>query len=219
MTLALYLHGFASSPKTAKGVALGRRLAPSLTSYAIPDLEAGDFRGMTMDLLAERAVRAVDALPGDGEPVLVIGSSLGGYIAAWLAASGRIPRVGALLVIAPAFGFTDSWATRLGADGIAAWRRDGERTFFHHASERDMPLGSAFYDSCVPLPALPAQAPMPVVIVHGRQDDSVDHRQSVAYATARERVELHLVEGDHRLTEPRHEALIAWCAEDIIARL
>ena len=34
---AIYLHGFASSPKSAKGVALGQRLAGQVSSYAIPD--------------------------------------------------------------------------------------------------------------------------------------------------------------------------------------
>jgi uncharacterized protein len=216
---ALYLHGFASSPKTAKGVALGKRLAGAIRSYAIPDLEGGDFRGLTMDLIAARAEQALRALPADGATALLIGSSLGGYTAAWLAAAGRAHRVAALLLIAPAFGFTDSWATRLGAEGIAAWRRDGRRSFFHHAAERELPLGAGFYESCVPLPALPGQAPVPVAIVHGRQDESVDHRQSIAYASAHERVELHLITGDHRLTEARHEDLIAWCALDLIARM
>ncbi|MBA3708071.1 MAG: alpha/beta fold hydrolase [Planctomycetes bacterium] len=222
MTHAVYLHGFASSPRSAKGIALGARLAATLGAdgrYVIPDLEAGDFRGLTMDLLASRAEAALRALPADGAPVLLIGSSLGGYTAAWLAAKGRAHRVSGLLLIAPAFGFTDSWASRLGDEGIAAWRRDGQRPFFHHAVERELPLGAAFYESCLALPALPGQAPMPAAIVQGRQDQSVDHRQSVAYASARERVELHLVDGDHRLTEARHEDLIAWCARDLIARM
>jgi surfactin synthase thioesterase subunit len=57
------------------------------------------------------------------------------------------------------------------------------------------------------------------VIVHGKQDESVDHRRSVEFAQARAGVELHLVEGDHRLTLPRHDELIAWCAQDLIRRI
>ncbi len=216
---AVYLHGFGSSPRSAKGVALGKRLAGSVSSFRIPDLEAGDFRGLTMDMLAERASRALADLPDDGTPALLIGSSLGGYTAAWIAAAGRAPRAAALLLIAPAFGFTDTWTQRLGEAGVAQWKQAGERMFFHHGAERDLPLGVAFHDSCVPLPALPPQAPVPITIVHGRQDQSVDHRQSARYALERERVELHLVEGDHRLTEQRHEDLIVWCAQDLLVGL
>lgn len=214
-----YLHGFASSVRTAKGIALGERLRSAVASYAIPDLEGGDFRGMTMDSLRARAAAACAALPADGQPLVLIGSSLGGYLAALLAATAPPPRLAGLLLIAPAFGFPSAWAARLGPAGIAAWEATGERLFFHHASEREQPLGYGFLASCRGLPELPGQAPVPVVIVHGRQDDSVDHRQSIAYHQARARVELHLVEGDHRLTEPRHEALLEWCARDLLARV
>jgi hypothetical protein len=219
MTHALYLHGFGSGPKTAKGVALGHRLAGAVTSYGIPDLEGGDFRNLTMDGILDRAAQAIAGLPDDGQRVLLIGSSLGGYSAALLAASNRVPRLGGLLLIAPAFGFTASWTARLGPAGLAAWRRNGDMPFFHFAAERELPLGVGFLDSCLSLPELPGQADVPTTIVHGRQDDTVDHRASLRFASSRERVELHLVEGDHRLTEPRHEDLIAWAAHDLLARI
>lgn len=219
MTHALYLHGFGSGPKTSKGLALGQQLAGAVTSYAIPDLEGGSFTDLTMDGILGRTEAALRALPDDGQPVLLIGSSLGGYTAAHLAASGRAHRVGALLLIAPAFGFTSSWAKRLGEAGVARWRSAGSLPFFHYAAERELPLGVGFYESCLTLPDVPAQAPMPVAIVHGRQDETVDHRQSLHYAANRDSAELHLVDGDHRLTEPRHEELIAWCARDLLARM
>jgi pimeloyl-ACP methyl ester carboxylesterase len=214
---ALYLHGFGSGPLTAKGVTLGHRLAGAVSSYAIPDLEGGDFTSLTMDGILARAENALAAIPDDGQPVLLIGSSLGGYAAAQLAATGRATRVAALLLIAPAFGFTTRWTERLGPEAIAAWRREGSRPFYHFGTQREVPLGVEFYDSCLALPELPAQAPMPVSIVHGREDESVDHRFSVQYATHREHVELHLVKGDHRLTDQRHETLIAWAALDLLA--
>ena len=220
---ALYLHGFGSGPLTAKGVALGRRLAGALTTYAIPDLEGGDFFNLTMPGILARVAAAVRAVPDDGRPIVLIGSSLGGYVAAQCAAQSAAmevsKRIGALLLIAPAFGFTSRWAERQGSAGVAAWQRDGSLPFYHFAAERELPLGVGFYQSCLALPELPAQSPVPVVIVHGRQDETVDHRHSLAYATQRDHVELHLIDGDHRLTEPRHEELIAWCAGDQLKRL
>lgn len=214
----LYLHGFASGPRTRKGMALGARLAGRVRSYAVPDLEAGDFRGLTIDRLRERALAALAALPDDGAPCLLVGSSLGGWLAAHLLGRGLAPRVAAGLLIAPAFDFAAAWQARLGAEAVARWRREGELPFFHHGEERERPLGVAFLDSCQALEGMPGQARCPVAIVHGLGDDTVPCSVSVRYARERTGVELHLVEGDHRLTEPRHEDLIAWCAGDLLAR-
>jgi pimeloyl-ACP methyl ester carboxylesterase len=216
---ALYLHGFGSGPATAKGTAIGRRLAGAVSSYAIPDLEGGDFRALTMDGIFARALAAIAALPDDGAGALLIGSSLGGYSAALLAAQGRIPRVAGVLLIAPAFGFIERWTEILGAAGVAEWRAEGERLFYHHAAERELPLAVGFLDSCLPLPLLPLPPEVPVVVVHGRRDETVDWRYSRRYAEQEGNIEFHLVDGDHRLTEPRHEDLIAWCAHDLLARL
>jgi pimeloyl-ACP methyl ester carboxylesterase len=215
----LYLHGFGSGPRSAKGAALGTRLRGAVASFAIPDLEAGDFFRLTMDAIVERAAAAADALPDDGRPLLVIGSSLGGYSAALMASRRRLPRLAGLLLIAPAFHFPDRWRERLGEAGVARWKAEGSWPFYHHGAERELPLGAAFLASCEALPGIPGAAGVPVAIVHGRQDETVDWRGSLAYAEADPRVELHLVTGDHRLTEPRHEELIAAVAADLIARL
>lgn len=214
----LYLHGFASGPRSEKGQRLGARLAGACASYAIPDLEAGDFAGLTMDALLARAEAAAAALPDDGRGLLVVGSSLGGYSAALLAARRRLAHLRALLLIAPAFGFTATMAARLGPAALAAWERDGALPFWHHAAEAERPLGWAFHQSCLGLPELPAAAGVPVAVLHGRDDEVVDHRFSLRYAAERPAVELHLLDGDHRLGAPRHEALIAWCARDLLAR-
>lgn len=216
----LYLHGFASGPRSAKGLALGRRIGDAAASYAIPDLEGGDFLNLTMDGIQARALAAIAGLPSDGRPVMLVGSSLGGYTAALLAARGRLPaRVAGLLLIAPAFGFTARWAGLLGADGVAEWRTAGRRLFFHHGRERDEWLSTAFLDSCAALPEVPGPSTIPMAIVHGRQDETVDWRLSRAYADQAAPCEYHLVQGDHRLTDPRHEDLIAWCAVDLATRL
>lgn len=215
---ALYLHGFGSGPKTAKGTAIGKRLAGSLSTYGIPDLEAGDFRSLTMDLIFSRARAALEALPDDGAPVLLIGSSLGGYAAALMAGRNNIPRVAGLLLIAPAFGFPERWSQILGAEGIAQWRAKGERMFYHHVAEREIPLAVGFLDSCTGLPSVPLPPELPVTIVHGRRDETVDWHWSRRYADQEGHIEFHLVDGDHRLTDQRHEDLITWCAQDLMQR-
>ena len=209
-----YLHGFASGPQSEKGALLGRRLAADCASYAVCDLEGGDFAGLTMERMRERAIACC---PRDGRIVL-LGSSLGGWLAAWLAAGRDLANLAGILLISPAFGFTTRWAERLGESGVAAWRRDGSRPFFHHGEQRELPLGLGFLQSCERLPETPGDPGVPCVIVHGRGDETVDHRRSLAFAAAHPAVELHLVQGDHRLTEPRHADLIALAARDLLAR-
>jgi pimeloyl-ACP methyl ester carboxylesterase len=222
MIHGVYLHGFASSPLTKKGIALGERLrrdlGTTLRSWSIPDLEGPSFRAMTMDGILARAEAAVVALPADGAPVLICGSSLGGYTAAQLLATGRLPRAVAAVLIAPAFGFIDRWHQILGPDGEAQWLAVGERTFWHHGRERDEMLGADFLRSCQQLPSMPGDPRIPVTVIHGRQDETVDHRASIAWVKAHPEVELLLVQGDHRLTDDRHEDLIAWAARDLVTR-
>jgi uncharacterized protein len=206
----VYLHGFGSSPRSQKAGALKRLLDCDDDHFVVPELDGGNFPQLTMDAIAERAIAAVQAATVRG-PVLVIGSSLGGYTAAWLAAEGRLPGLCSLVLVAPAFGFTDRWRERLGDEGIAEWQRDGSRLFWHYGAEQELPLGVAFLDSCQRLPSIPPSASVDVSIVHGWDDESVAWQGSHAYSNAHPNVDLHLVEGDHSLSEARHEALIAWC--------
>lgn len=78
MSAIVYLHGFLSSPASAKATQLGdylRRHAPAL-AYAVPALPPRPARAI------EAALEAVGAM--SGEPLLV-GSSLGGFYATVLA--------------------------------------------------------------------------------------------------------------------------------------
>ena len=88
----LYLHGFASGPASKKATFFRRRI-PSLE---IPDLAAGDFEHLSItsqiDVIDEMTV---------GESVSLIGSSMGGYLAA-LYAARRPEAVARLVLLAPA---------------------------------------------------------------------------------------------------------------------
>jgi len=209
----VYLHGFGSSPASAKARALQQLLGSDCHHFQVPVLDGGEFFHLTMPAIAERALSAITQAAVHG-PVLLIGSSLGGYVAAWLAAQGALPQVCAQVLIAPAFGFPSRWRERLGEDGVAEWRRNGQRLFWHYGAEAELPLGVQFLESCTELTDVPAATTLGTSIVHGREDESVDWRGSYQYAENAAAVDLHLVNGDHSLSLPRHEALIAWCVRD-----
>lgn len=77
--MILYLHGFRSSPSSLKARLVGERMAELglQDQFICPQLPASPKQAM------ELALRLVDGVPA-GE-LSIIGSSLGGYYATWLA--------------------------------------------------------------------------------------------------------------------------------------
>src|SRR6266478_1308932 len=73
----VWLHGFSSSPDSGKGRFVRERLAERGARLEIPDLNQPAFR----DLTVTRMLGQIDALL-QGDPVVLFGSSLGGYTAA-----------------------------------------------------------------------------------------------------------------------------------------
>lgn len=82
----VYLHGFASSSASSKAQYFKTRLAEHDIALEIPELDGGDFERVTLS----GQLRVVERLVG-GCPVVLLGSSMGGYLAALYAA--RHPEV------------------------------------------------------------------------------------------------------------------------------
>ena len=80
----LYLHGFASSPASRKARYFSEKLQDRGIAGEIPDLAEGEFERLTVT----RKLKVIEN-SARHEPVILIGSSLGGYLAALYAASHR----------------------------------------------------------------------------------------------------------------------------------
>lgn len=78
----VYLHGFRSSPRSFKAQLLGKRMASVglANHYVCPMLPASP-----RDAMAEVETLIADLAARDGIKPVLIGSSLGGYYATWLA--------------------------------------------------------------------------------------------------------------------------------------
>lgn len=83
--MILYLHGFRSSPQSHKAQLLAQAVAGRGLSgqWQCPQLPASPAGAMRLAL--EQAQRALDMSPGPAGELTVIGSSLGGFYATWLA--------------------------------------------------------------------------------------------------------------------------------------
>lgn len=221
--LAVLLHG--GFWKSAYGAELARPLVPSLldqgwAALVVEYRRVGDGGGYPATL--DDVAAAVDLLAGldadvDLTRVVAVGHSAGGHLAAWLAARGRLPddapgarpqvTVSAVVAQAGVLDLRAAAVDRLGDDAVVR---------FLGGSPEQAPRAYALAD---PTAALPLG--VPVLCVHGLQDDTVPLSQSTTFAeravAAGDPVGVRLVDGDHYVVidpaGPAWALTLDWLAE------
>ena len=197
----IYLHGFASGPSSAKARQIVDPLAAEGFDVSVPDQNEGDFRGLTVSRALELARRSVR------DRTLVIGSSLGGYLAALLAAQDE--RVKALVLMAPGFDLARRMETRYGAAAIEDWRRRGALEVDHYAQGGKQPIGFGFFEDALRHRGYPPLR-VPTYLLHGTKDDTVPSEASEEMARRHPSlIELDLVDDGHALVASADRALAA----------
>ena len=204
----LFLPGYASDMEGAKAMAVdafaaARGLACLRFDYSGTGSSSGDFAASTLDHWIEEATAALDQLAKG--PVIVIGSSMGGWVALHLALK-RPDRVAALVGIAAApdftqWGFTETQKQVIAKEGLL---------------EEDNPDGPEpsrvyrdFWQSGQELRLLedPIAIDCPVRLIHGEDDPEVplDVANRLLRQLRSADVQLTIIKGGgHRLSEP-HE--------------
>jgi uncharacterized protein len=194
--VVIYLHGFASSSQSGKAVYLGERLRGRGVEFHAPDLNLPDFSTLTVTRMLEQT-RAL--LETAAEPVTLIGSSLGAFVAVNAAArwSGK---VGKLVLMAPALDFGDDGVKGPGGADIAAWKAAGDLKVFHFGYGRILPVHYELYEDARRHDAMDVTLSMPILIFQGRRDTAVSPASVEAWARRRPNAELHMLDDDHQLT-------------------
>lgn len=195
----IYLHGFASSPASKKARLFQERFKSWGHELAVPALDGGNFRGLTITNQLEIIRREAG-----GEPAVLMGSSLGGYLAALYAARER--QVERIVLMAPAFGFFPRWTASLGEETVKRWRETGVHRMMHYGLGEECELSWALLDDAAKYEAEP-DVKQPVLIYHGVHDDVVPVEASRQYARGRANVTLHEVDSDHELLNVVEEML------------
>ena len=193
----LYLHGFASSPKSTKVGYFSERLRTHGVDVRCPDFNQPDFSTLTLTRMLDQLGAELARL--DGAPVTLLGSSLGGTLAI-LAAGRYAAQVDRLVLLAPAVMFAKPGHHLLPPEQVDDWRRRGARPFFHYADHAERDLQFAFYEDSLQYDAFNATVCQPALIFQGLRDASVDHRMVEAFATTRPNVTISLLNDDHQLT-------------------
>jgi pimeloyl-ACP methyl ester carboxylesterase len=187
----IYLHGFASGPGSKKAAFFRKRFAELGIGLEVPDLAEGDFGRLTLTgqlRVIERASR--------GEAVTLIGSSMGGYLAALYAA--RHSEVEKLVLLAPAFCFLKRWSATVGPAALERWRASGTLEVFNYAEGRQVPLGYPLIEDARQYEDYP-DVGQPVLIFHGENDAAVPVEYSQEFAKRHPQVKLHVLNSDHEL--------------------
>lgn len=191
MTRIVYLHGFASGPQSSKARYFRTLLEGAGATVDIPDLTDGDFEHIT--ITGQLAV--IDRIVA-GDSVALIGSSLGGYLAALYAA--RHEHVKRAVLLAPAFGFAQRWPERLGPAAVEAWRHTGAIDVLHYADNRNRKLGYQVLADGERFEAYP-DFTQPALIFHGAHDDAVPVRYSEEFAASHPNAALEVLDAGHDL--------------------
>ena len=198
MTEYIYLHGFASSPKSNKAQYLRDRFAEKNIDLKILDLNQGDFSNLT---LTRQIEQTRSAFPDGDTPITLIGSSFGALTCAWVAQdSDRVKR---LILLAPAFGFPQSWYSRLEPSQIEQWRDSGVLSIYHYGEAKQIPLKYQFLQDADNYPISELTKSLPTLIIHGINDDVVPIQVSRDYAMQHSMVKLIELNSDHGLNDSK----------------
>ena len=197
----IYLHGFASSAQSTKGQFFTARFADVGIPVVTPDLNAPDFSTLTVSrMLDEVGSVMAGGAPG---PVVLMGSSLGGFVAwhaaARLAAVLPAHPITRLVLLAPAVTFGRHRQEDFGPGVVDEWERAGTREFFHYGENAPRPLHYEFYRDAMTYQTSRLAVTVPTLIFQGMQDDVVKPQGVIEFCQGRPNVSLRLVQDGHQL--------------------
>jgi pimeloyl-ACP methyl ester carboxylesterase len=200
---AVYLHGFASSPRSSKATWFVRRARETGWLASAPDLNLPDFESLTISRMIDQVDGVLRTLP-DG-PVTLAGSSLGGMVALHAAAArtsspdaARHP-IEKLIFLAPAFDLIASLEAEFGPAALDEWRRTDALAVFHYADQRTRRLRWAFFEDARRYDAFGVSLDVPTLVYQGSRDTAVNPRMVQRWASSRPSVTLHLLDDDHQM--------------------
>lgn len=199
MSAYIYLHGFASSPQSNKAQYLRDRFSVEANlKLNVLDLNRGDFGRLTLTRQIEQTIAA---FPNDNTPITIIGSSFGALTAAWVAQ--KCDRVRRIILLAPAFGFPQSWYSRLEPQQIEQWRESGYLSVYHYGEAKQIPLKYQFLEDAENYPLASLTRSLPTLIIHGINDEVVPIEVSRDYASRHSQVKLIELNSDHGLNDSK----------------
>lgn len=196
-TKIIYLHGFTSGAKSNKGVFFQEKIRAEFgIEVLLPDLNLPSFEKLRLSAQIEHVESLLT------EKTILIGSSLGGLIAAILAEK-HPNQVSHIVTLAAAFNFVSRREADLGSEFLAHWKKSGSIEVDHYYYNEKRQLHFGILDDGRPYEKEKFTITQPILCIHGKNDESVDFKLSEKYLGSQSNVEMYLVNDDHALMETR----------------
>lgn len=208
----VYLHGFNSSPQSAKATFVTQLFTQENIQHAlhVPNLNIPTLSQITVSTQVQIVQQIIIEHCKDDEDVCLIGSSMGGYVAALVAARNK--QVKHLILLCPAFNLAQRWYHRVGGAKIMEqWQETGMIYFTSDAQGNaqfamqkqtgSKELHYLYYEDACKYEAFPVlpESVKSCQIVHGSLDDVVPVQVSQQMQQDNKVVQLTIVPDDHRL--------------------
>jgi uncharacterized protein len=193
----LYLHGFASGPNSTKGVAVSEHYAARGIQVERLNLRVPSLERLRVSAMIAHVRNAIG---GQQDRAVLIGSSLGGYVAARMAEGD--PRVCCLVLMAPAFRLFERWRKRIGEEAWRQYQQTGWTEVDDYVEKKKARVDYGFIEDARVIDGRGNGSPdvrVPTLIVHGTRDASVDIGVSREFAAGKRHVRLVEVDDGHDL--------------------
>ncbi|CAF2007366.1 unnamed protein product [Rotaria magnacalcarata] len=170
-----YLHGFASSPFSTKGVQLSQWFRNDLNiTLDLPDLVIPSFRKQCLSTMVDHIEKKIIK---SNSTWIFIGSSFGGLVSTLV--TQRQPKlIRSLVLLAPALNPLELWTSKI---NVEQWKKDGFMNFFNQNTQRDESIDYGFLLDLQTYSSYPVVTTCPITIIHGIHDDVVPIQASREY--------------------------------------
>ncbi len=212
--IGVFLPGFASDMQGSKSRLLAQhaqRLGQSWLRFDYRGM--GESDGDFAQLSISRYLEDVEAILARlaPRPLLLVGSSMGGWVAT-LAAQRHPQRIRALLLIAPAYNFIQDYFAALPAEEQKNWQETGLRQWQLSPYGPQFPLAYTAVEDAAKHDLLrnPPRLAIPTLILHGSADTAVPVQRSFTFADAAvsQQLAIRVLPGiDHRLQGAERQLL------------
>jgi predicted esterase YcpF (UPF0227 family) len=191
----IYLHGFASSPKSSKAEFFVNEFKKYDIEVLVPNLNQNDFYNLT---LTRQINQIKDIIATLKKPIVLFGASMGGVTSAILAETED--KISKNILFAPAFNITSLWDRDYNHNKINEWRDKQSLTVFHYGEKKELQLHYNFYLDLLNYKNSKFSREITTLIYHGTLDNVVPLDVSEEYIKTNQNAKLVVLEDDHGLS-------------------
>ena len=190
----IYLHGFASSPYSNKAQVFKAAFEERGLDLTVPELDGGNFESMTLSSQIKIIENCLDKFKN--ENYALIGSSMGGYLAALVSQLRK--DIDAIYLMAPAFEFLNRWNLRI-EEQFGKNNIPDNINVFHYRSNKEVSFQTKIFEDAKKWEEVLFSRKLPIRVAHGLHDDSVPIEVSRRFISSYPWATLEELDSDHGL--------------------